>query len=122
LRRSERVADLDGVLDRDARRHRARLDHLRDRLPGHQLHDDRALSVVLDDVIDRRDVRVIERRERLRLALEAGADLRILEQGARQDLQGHLATEARVARTVDFRHATGADCRQRFVWAEACLR
>jgi len=45
---------------------------------------------------------VIQRGERLRLALEARSDVRLTGDVRRQDLDGDRALQARVARAVDF--------------------
>ena len=50
-------------------------------------------------------------RDRLRLALEALAQLRIGGERARENLDRDGAVEARVARLVDLAHAAGAEQR-----------
>jgi len=52
--------------------------------------------------VDRRDVRVIERREQLRLALEACETIGIQRESRRQDFQRDVSIELRIARSVDF--------------------
>ena len=61
------------------------------------------------DVVERADVRMIERRDRARLALEALAQLRVGRERRRQDLDRDRAVEPRVAGAVDFAHAAGAN-------------
>jgi hypothetical protein len=63
-------------------------------------------------------VRVIQARDGPGLALEARVDLGVLTQVLRQDLDGDIATEARVARPVDFAHAAGPERRENFVGPE----
>ena len=56
-----------------------------------------------------RDVRMVERRERLRFALEAREPLRIGGERGRQDLDRDVAIELGIARAIDLAHAAGAD-------------
>jgi hypothetical protein len=49
---------------------------------------------------------VVKAGEDLRLALEPREALRIVEQGVRENLQGHLAAEAGIAGAVDVAHST----------------
>jgi hypothetical protein len=44
---------------------------------------------------------MVQRRERLRLALEPGATIGIVRESLRQHLDGNLPFERRVGRTVD---------------------
>ena len=70
----ERVGDLDAEADDGADRHRAGGHHFVQRQAAEQLHDEIGAPVRLRrlaDVVDRADVRVIQRRRRARLALEA---------------------------------------------------
>jgi len=46
-------------------------------------------------------VRVVERRQHLRLALEACAPIRIERERVGDDLQRNVATELRIARAID---------------------
>ena len=61
------------------------------------------------EVVNREDVRVFDLRERLRLALEAGQALGVAGDRLGQDLHGHVAIEAIVARKVHLAHAARAD-------------
>ena len=65
-----------------------------------------------------RDVRVIQRGERLRLAREAGEAIGIGSERLRQDLDRDVAIEPRVARAIDLAHAAGAEQRDDFVDVE----
>ena len=58
-------------------------DPLRERRPLDQLQHQRADAVRLFEAVDRRDVRMIQRREHLRLALEAGEAIGIVRERAR---------------------------------------
>jgi hypothetical protein len=59
--------------------------------------------------VQRADVRVVEGGDALRLALEAGTELRVGRQLRRQQLERDLAIEARVARAVNLAHAARAE-------------
>ena len=70
------------------------------------------------DVEQRADVRMIERRDRARLALEAVAKLRVGRERRGEDLDRDGAIEPRVARAIDLAHAARADERDDFIGAE----
>ena len=78
------------------------------RQPVEKLHGDEGLTVVFTDVVDGADVRVVERRCRLRLALETGERLRVLGYFLRQELQRDKSVQARVLGLVDHPHAAAA--------------
>ena len=67
----------------------------------------------------RGDVRMIQRRERLRFALEARQAIGIVRERIGQNLDRDLATERRVRRAIDLAHPAFADRRDDFVDAEA---
>ena len=71
------------------------------------------------DVVDRADIRVLERGDRAGLALESRAPLRIGRHVGRQHFDGDRAIEPRVAGLVDFAHPAGAERREDLVGAEA---
>ncbi len=70
------------------------------------------------DVVDDRDVRVVERRRGPRLLLEASQPFGIRRVLGRQHLDRHLATEACVLAQVDVAHTSGADLFDDFVGTE----
>jgi hypothetical protein len=49
---------------------------------------------------------------------EATKTIRVNAKGGRQHLDRDISTEPRIASTVDFAHAAGADQRHDFVWAK----
>jgi len=76
-----------------------------------QLHDDEPAATVgrvLADVVDRADVRMIERRGDPRLALEALEQFGCQRQPFREELQRDVTTQARVFGFVNDAHAAGA--------------
>jgi hypothetical protein len=61
---------------------------------------------------------MVERREQVRFAREAGQPLRIAREEQWQNLDRDVAGQPAIARTVDFSHTTGADDGDDFVRAE----
>ena len=60
------------------------------------------------------DVRVIQRRQRLRLAREPRQPIGIAGEGVRQDFERDVAIELRIARAVHLAHPAGAQQRENF--------
>jgi hypothetical protein len=99
------LRDLEGLVDRDRPAGEALLEVLAlDELEGEE-----GLAVRFLETVDRGDVRVIQRREEVGLALEAGEALGVLRDLGGEDLDGHVAAERRVGRPVDFSHAASPD-------------
>src|SRR5207247_8796363 len=71
------------------------------------------------DRVDRDDVRVVQRGESPRLALEPRQPFRIGGHGFRQNLDRNLAPELRILRPVHFSHPARAEWREDLVRAEA---
>ena len=69
--------------------------------------------------MDARDVRMIQRGEELRLALEARDALRIVAEAIRDEFDRDVASKLRVARTIDLAHPAAAERRDDFIGAEA---
>ena len=111
VRGAERARDL----DRDARRDLGRdvgmrVDELLERRAGQQLgRDEAGLGLLAAVVVDLEDRRVVQARDRQRLAREALARLLGALQVRMHDLERHPAVEARVAGSVDGGHAAVAD-------------
>ena len=93
-------------------------DALRQILALDELHHERVHAAGLLEPIDRRDVGMIQRRERLRLALEPRQAVGVRRERVRQDLDRDLAAERRVRRPIHLPHAAFADRRGDFVDAE----
>jgi hypothetical protein len=75
----------------------------------HVLHHQEVGVAGAADVVQRADVRVIERGDRACLALEALAQLGRGREMGRKHLDRHVAPEARIAGAVDLAHAAGAE-------------
>jgi hypothetical protein len=122
VRRFERVGDLPGDRKRLVDRDRAACHDIGKRLALDQLHDERAHGAWFLHAVDLRDVRMVERREHLRLALEAREPFGIVCEQIRQDFEGDVAIEARIARAIDLPHAPGAEAVRHLTGAEPGAR
>ncbi len=114
----ERLGDLPRDGERLVDGERAAREPLREVLARHQLHRQRHEALALLEPVDRRDIRVAERREDLRLAAEAREALGVLGEGGRQDLERGLAAELRVPRAVHLSHPSRAESHPDLVRAE----
>jgi hypothetical protein len=75
---------------------------------------------VVPDVVDRKNVRMIQGRDRLGFLLEAAQAVTIARERFRENLQRNVARQARVASAVNFTHPTCAYERFDFVRTEFC--
>ena len=101
-----------GVGQRSAREAR------RERLPGQQFHDEEIHPVLLAHVMNRADVRVIERRDGAGLPLEAFPPLGISGHGRRQHFDGNITPEPGIVRPIDLAHPACAERAADHVWSE----
>jgi hypothetical protein len=69
----------------------------------------------MTDVVERQDVRVRQRGDRLRLALEASERVGVAGDALGQHLDRHFPLEPRVACPVDLAHPAGAERRDDLV-------
>jgi hypothetical protein len=109
VRGRQSVRELPRVVDRLSKRQRPAREPLAQRLALEQLHHGERHRALAPEVVDREDARVRERRDRLRLALEAGERLGGLREVRREHLYCHVAVELGVARPVHFAHPAGAE-------------
>ena len=72
------------------------------------------------DVVDGRDVGMIQNAGRPRLLLEAPQAIRVGGKRRRQDFDRDVAPESRVLGPIDLPHPSRAEGGQDFVRAEAC--
>ena len=119
VRRRQAARDLQCEVERLADRQGRAADALPERLPFQQLGDGVGHAGFDADIVNRQDVRMRERGDRLGLALEAGERGGIGGQPLGQDLDRDIAIEARVAGAVDLTHPPGADRSDDLVGAEA---
>ena len=109
MRGGERLGDLDRPLDRLVECERPACDPGLEGLAIDELHHDEVAPGVATDVEERADVRVVEPRDRTRLAVEALAPFLGSRDRRREQLERDRALEARVDRAIDLAHAAGAD-------------
>ena len=86
------------------------------------LHDEELDAVLLADVVKRADVRMVQRGDALRLALETLTKKRVARQRWRQHFNGNDPVEPGVARPVDLAHAARPERREDFVRPQAGAR
>ena len=115
VRRFERLGDLPEDLQGLLQGKRAARDAIRERLPPHKLHLEVVHVVHMVKGMDDGDVRVAERGEEPRLALESSEAVGMLCEGIRQDFDRHLAVERDVERSIHVAHAASPKRRENFV-------
>ena len=109
VRGFEGIDDLPGDSEGVGDGQRTARDQGRQVIAAHQLHDEIGRACRRARVVDVRDVGMIERGQRLGLALEPGEPVGISGKGLRQDLQRHIAIQLRVVGAIDLAHATRAE-------------
>src|SRR5262245_56650979 len=109
------LCDQQRLVDRDS----ARRDALGQRRTLDQLHHQRTRAFAFFETVNRRDVRVIERREDLRLASEAGQPVRVARDQWQQHLDRLVAIERRIASAIHLAHSAGAQGEADLVRSEA---
>ncbi len=119
VRGLERIGNLPPDRQRFTDRNRALRDSLRERVAFNQFEHQRAPAVHRLDAVDRADVRVVERRQHARFALEAHHAVAVVHKRGRQHFDGNVAAERGVAGPVDFTHAAGTKARSDFERANA---
>ncbi len=119
MRVIERVGDLDGDAVCVDEFQRAALEPSRQCLSLEILHHEIVDIAVPSDVVKRADVRVCQRRNRLRFAVEPVAERGVGGERSRQDLDRDRPIQARVTRPVHFAHATGANRRLKLIRSKA---
>jgi hypothetical protein len=83
-----------------------------ERLAFEILHYQEIDSVLVPDIVEGTNMRVVQIRNGLRLAFEPNTQIGILGQMLWQDLDRNRALQAAIAGAVDFAHSTGSDRRQ----------
>ncbi len=108
VRRIERIRDLNSDIDDLIERQRPAGNAMLQRHPIQELHGDEPLAIAFIDLMNGANVRVIQRRGSLRLALEASERLRILGHRIRKEFQRDEAMQLRVLGLIDNAHTTAA--------------
>ena len=88
-------------------------------VPLEELHHEIGLAVLLSHVVERADVRMIERRGGARFLEESLLRLDISRRGIRQELHRHLPAQPGIASTIDLAHASRSERGEDFVGSEA---
>ena len=83
-----------------------------ERLPLQQLHGDEVLTVRFVDLVDRADIRVIQRGGREGFPLEAFTSSRIVLHFYWQEFQRNMAVQLEIFRFVDHTHAAATELLQ----------
>src|SRR5262249_32900849 len=118
VRAIERVRDLDGRLEELGNRERAAREAVREGLAFQMLHDQVLDAVLMTDIEERADVRMVEARDDARFAFEALPHFFAQRQVAGKDFDRDGPVEAGVARAVDLAHASGTEEVEDFVSSE----
>ncbi len=105
----ERIGHLRGDAHRRRERQRASREAIGERLALEVLEHQEIETGVLADVVQRADVRMIERGDGPRLALEAHAEVGVARDVGGEHFDGDQPIESSVTRPIDFAHAAGAD-------------
>jgi hypothetical protein len=115
---SQTTQDAKARLDDLASRHRSRLDTLTQRSAVQQFGNDIRNPSIRADVVQRDDVRVIERGCRARLLLEARNAIGIGRRDFRQDFDRDVTVQSAVAGPIDFAHPPRTKEARDLVWTE----
>src|SRR5207302_10096769 len=117
-RRRELAADVDHALNRKTLASHAG----RKTLALDVLHDDERGAVVLDDVVDRRDVRMRDARGRARLVEDAEPPFAAAGERSQHALERNLPAEPRIAAEKHLAHAAAPDGVDDYVRSDARAR
>src|SRR5437773_2218004 len=109
VRRFERVGNRFGDGQRLVQRKRTLREAIGKRRALDELLDERVDAARFLEAVNRRDIRMIERREELRFAPEPRNTVAIQRERFRQYFQGDVAIERRVSRAIDLAHAARAE-------------
>src|SRR5262245_51513602 len=105
MRHSERVGNLNAVVERLTQAQTSLCNDAIESSPRHEFHRNEVDPIVLGNVVDRDDARVIEGRGALRLLSEPQAAPRVANLVGRKNLDRDETIEVRVARLIDDTHA-----------------
>ena len=108
VRGIERVGNLDGEIERPPGFKPAGGDNVLQSFAFQALHHDKAAAIVLADVVNGADVRMIQAGSRLRFALKAFERLRAASQIFGEEFERHGTLEAHVLGLIDLAHAARA--------------
>ena len=118
VRGCERLGDLPGNAQQLLHRQRPLAQTGGERLAFHVLHDQVCGAILLADVVQAANVRMIQGGRGASFAFEAVAEVVLLGQLPPHQLDGHGAAQSCIAGTIDFSHSAGAESRLDFVRAQ----
>ena len=118
VRDFQRLGDLRGDGQRLIDRDRPLSDAIGQGRPLDQLHHQRGVAIHPFEAVDRRDVRMIQRRQDFGFALKSGEPLRVTRDGLWQHLDGDLSLQVRVGGPVHLAHAACPERADDLVWPE----
>ena len=103
------VGDLHAEVDNRFDLHRLAHDYVTERLTFQKFHCNESATVSIVDFVDRANIRMVECRCGLGLALESAERLRVIGQFVGKKLQGDHPSELRVFRLVDNTHPSATE-------------
>ena len=109
VNRFQRVADLSGDAERLLHRQRATRDAIREGFAFHQFENEKTSALRLPNIMNRRDVGVIERCQYLGFALKAAYPIRITRELFRQDLDRDITLQFQIPSTVNLTHSPATE-------------
>ena len=125
VRRRQALRDLRAVVDDSPHRQRRTAQLCPQGLTLQALGDQIRRTLIGADVVNRKNVGVVQRRNRPRLGFKSLQPFGVPRQLFRQNLDGNIPTQPGIFGTVDFAHAARAaraERRLNFIRAESCAR
>ena len=118
VRRGHAASRLRGDVTRLAHRQPSFLQTLPQRFAFEQLGDEKRRAVMRAGIVNGKDIRMIERRNRARLLLESPQPFGIGGKGRRQNFDCDFAAQTRIPRPVHLAHAARAHRDKNFIGAK----
>ena len=118
----ERIDDLNAIAQDLLDRKRPLQQTISECLAFQIFHDEKIRAVLVADIVERADVRMIQTRHGVRFALHALPQLCIANQIGAQDFDGYITTEFGIARQIHLTHTARAELRADFITAKPCAR
>ena len=122
MRRRQCVGDLTRDLERAIHRQGSAGEVLGERRPFDKLHHERADPIGNFETVNRRDVRVIERRKQTCLSLQSRNPFSVDGERGGQDFDRDVTRQPGVARAIDFTHRARIERPQDYVRPELDAR
>jgi len=103
------IGDLDAPIEHRLDLHRLASDSVPERLALQQFHSDEGSPVTLVNLVDRADVRVVQRGRSLGFPLETAESLCVVGEIVGKELQGDVSAELQVFSLIHNTHSAAAD-------------